>query len=80
MTIHASKSCGALLVCLLAFAGGRPSHATIYNDGGTHTISGPDSDVSIGSGTTVNIVTGALDNRTVPPPIRRRRGAKRRHP
>lgn len=36
-----------------------PTYATNYNDGGTHTISGPDTDVVITNGTTVNIVPGA---------------------
>jgi hypothetical protein len=36
-----------------------PAYATEYNDGGTHTISGPDTDVVITNGTTVNIVPGA---------------------
>jgi hypothetical protein len=36
-----------------------PAGATVYNDGGTHTISGPDTDVVIGLGTTVNVAPGA---------------------
>jgi hypothetical protein len=48
-----------LTVYALLCAVGRLSQATVYNDGGTHTISVPDSSVAISNGTTVNIVTGA---------------------
>ena len=48
---------GFILTGLLATVG--KAHATTYNDGGTHTISGPDLDVVILNGTTVNIIAGA---------------------
>jgi hypothetical protein len=48
-----------LTVCALLCAAGRHAQATVYNDGGTHMISGADSSVAISNGTTVNIVTGA---------------------
>lgn len=49
---------GGLLLFLIA-AVNHPAYATSYNDGGTHTISGADSDVGISNGTTVNVVPGA---------------------
>lgn len=36
-----------------------PAGATVYNDGGSHTISGPDTDVVVTNATTVNVVPGA---------------------
>jgi len=55
-TFTIELSC-ALLFALLAPA--RPVLATSYTDGGTHTISGADTDVTINNGTTVNVVPGA---------------------
>ena len=59
MDTLAGRFSGAFLFCVLISFGGRLARATIYNDGGTHTISGADTDVVISNGTTVNIVPGA---------------------
>jgi len=50
---------GGLLIVVSLIAAG-PARATNYDDGGTHTISGPDTDVVISNGTTVNITPGAI--------------------
>ena len=47
------------LVLAAVVAANRSAYATLYNDGGVHTIAGADSDVVISSGTTVNVVPGA---------------------
>ncbi len=50
---------GSLLFVLAMGVADRPALATPYDDGGTHTIAGADSDVVISNGTTVNVVSGA---------------------
>ena len=49
----------ASLIGLLIFAAGQPAQATTYSDGGTHTVSGSDSNDVVSNGTTVNVVPGA---------------------
>lgn len=48
-----------LFALALFITSGAVAKATDYNDGGTHTISGSDTNVVISNGTTVNIVSGA---------------------
>ena len=49
----------ASLIGLLILAAGQPAQATTYSDGGTHTVSGADSNDVVSNGTTVNVVPGA---------------------
>jgi hypothetical protein len=58
MTI-ASKNWGGLILLPFILLVAVPARGADYSDGGTHTISGADSNVAISNGTTVNVVPGA---------------------